>query len=57
MQQEEMDLREFMNCFRMEQDFRDHFFRFKWPDGFICYRFNSNVNNLIAKDISRLRIG
>ena len=36
MQQEEMNLKEFMNRFQTEEDCREHFFKIKWPDGFRC---------------------
>jgi transposase-like protein len=36
MQQEEMTLMEFMNKFKTEQDCRDHFFKIKWAEGFVC---------------------
>ena len=36
MQQEEMNLIEFMNRFQTEEDCREHFFKVKWPKGFKC---------------------
>jgi transposase-like protein len=36
MKQEEMTLMEFMEKFKTEQDCRDHFFKIKWPEGFVC---------------------
>jgi transposase-like protein len=35
-QQEEMNLTEFMNRFQTEENCREHFFKIKWPDGFRC---------------------
>ena len=36
MQQTAMNLREFMDRFKTENDCREHFFRLRWPDGFKC---------------------
>ena len=36
MQQEEMNLKEFMNRFQTEQDCQEYFFHLKWPNGFKC---------------------
>jgi transposase-like protein len=36
MKQEEMTLIEFMEKFKTEQDCRSHFFKIKWPEGFVC---------------------
>ena len=34
MQQVAMNLREFMDRFKTENDCRDHFFKLRWPEGF-----------------------
>ena len=49
MQQEEMNLREFMERFQTEQDCRSHFFRFKWPDGFKCPKCGHGEYFFIAR--------
>jgi transposase-like protein len=36
MKQEEMTLMKFMEKFKTEQDCHDHFFKIKWPKGFVC---------------------
>ena len=36
MQKEEMNLMEFMERFKTEEDCREYFFKIRWPDGFRC---------------------
>jgi transposase-like protein len=36
MLQEEMTFKEFMDRFRSEEDCREHLFKMRWPEGFIC---------------------
>ena len=36
MQQDAMNLREFMSRFATENDCREHFFKLRWPEGFKC---------------------
>jgi transposase-like protein/DNA-directed RNA polymerase subunit RPC12/RpoP len=36
MQQEEISFKEFSEKFKTEDDCREHFFKIKWPEGFVC---------------------
>ena len=36
MQQEEMTFKEFIDRFKSEEDCREHFFKMRWPNGFVC---------------------
>jgi transposase-like protein len=42
MQQETMNFREFTERFRTEEDCRTHFFKMRWPDGFVCPKCGHN---------------
>lgn len=47
MKQEELTLMEFMDKFKTEQDCRDHFFKIKWPEGFVCPRCGCTEHGFI----------
>ncbi|MDR1471792.1 MAG: transposase, partial [Synergistaceae bacterium] len=36
MRQEEISFKEFSERFKTEADCRKHFFKVKWPEGFVC---------------------
>jgi transposase-like protein len=47
MQQAAMNLREFMDRFKTEDDCREHFFKLRWPEGFRCPKCNHGEHSFI----------
>ena len=47
MQQQEMNLIDFMDRFKTEEDCREHFFRIRWPNGFKCPKCQHEEYTLI----------